>query len=206
MSRRTGVRSRAGFTLIELLVVIAIIGVLVALIMPAVQSAREAASRTQCINNLKQMGLAAQEYHDSFGSFPGGWYCDSDAATPTACPTAGPVLHVERPVRPVPQAGAGQHLQRAELQPADQRRRQHHRRPADDERLRLPVEPPGGRRPPAPTPTTRSPSSGRRTTGATWPPATTPGSPRPTPAGTTDPTNTARTRTPPQPAGSSTTA
>jgi prepilin-type N-terminal cleavage/methylation domain-containing protein/prepilin-type processing-associated H-X9-DG protein len=68
-------RSRAAFTLIELLVVIAIIAVLVALIMPAVQSARESANRAKCQNNLKQLGLAAQEYHDAFGSFPSGWYC-----------------------------------------------------------------------------------------------------------------------------------
>jgi prepilin-type N-terminal cleavage/methylation domain-containing protein/prepilin-type processing-associated H-X9-DG protein len=70
-----GIRSRAAFTLIELLVVIAIIAVLVALIMPAVQSARESANRAKCQNNLKQLGLAAQEYHDAYGSFPAGWYC-----------------------------------------------------------------------------------------------------------------------------------
>ena len=78
MLKRNG--RKRGFTLIELLVVITIIAILIALLLPAVQQAREAARRTQCKNNLKQLALGAHNYHDAYNMFPSSHTYDSVAA------------------------------------------------------------------------------------------------------------------------------
>ncbi len=81
-----------GFTLIELLVVIAIIAILIALLLPAVQQAREAARRTQCKNNIKQLGLALHNYHDTFLVFPSAMFASGSRYLPNWAPRVFPYI------------------------------------------------------------------------------------------------------------------
>ncbi len=90
----TNLFRRSGFTLIELLVVIAIIGVLIAILLPAVQQARAAARRTQCQNNLKQIGLALHQFHDTYGAFPPARLVESDIRMPNG---AGTLIALDEP-------------------------------------------------------------------------------------------------------------
>ncbi|MGI9517032.1 MAG: DUF1559 domain-containing protein [Pirellulaceae bacterium] len=88
-------RNRLAFTLVELLVVIAIIGILVGMLLPAVQQVRESARRAECANNIRQMGLASQNYLSTFRKFPDGLYTNDEYTTPTLPPDSGTPYNLE---------------------------------------------------------------------------------------------------------------
>ena len=85
-------QGRSGFTLVELLVVITIIGILIALLLPAVQAAREAARKSQCSNNLRQVGLGLHNFESVYGTFPPGTLAEN--AFNTAYPANGPICFI----------------------------------------------------------------------------------------------------------------